>query len=398
MRFLSIFRKSMKEQLRDLTVLGLTLVFAPLFVYLYWIFFPSGSTTFSVLVLNHDTGVQLQTGVEFSAGEQIVEALNGVTYPDGNPLLRARDLEDPSEVATLLRDREATVYIDIPEDFSRSLLSVQQGELSTVPRLIFGGDLTNPYYSVAAILATSTVDAYVQEITGQGPVIHYLEEPLGASAARTEFETYMPGILIFAAIMLIFTASMTVAREVEAGTLMRLKISLVRSWEWLGGITATLIIVGVVAVLLTFLTAVALGFRSQGPIWVAILVAVLTSVSVIGAGMVVAAFSNTVARAFVIANFPLGLFMFFSGVIYPMPKVPLFTLAGYTVSLYDILPPTHAIVALNKIMNLGSGLKEVLYELSALLLLSVAYFALGVWIFQRRHMQVRYKISNPEKY
>jgi ABC-2 type transport system permease protein len=386
MRFLSVFRKSIKEQLRDITVLGLTLVFAPLFVYLYWLFFPSGSTSFNVLVLNHDKGTQLPNGDPFWAGEQVVETLNGVTYPDGNPLLRVRTVEDPSEVASLLRDREATVYIDIPEDFSRSLFAAQQGNPSVTTSLTFGGDLTNPYYSLAAILATSTVDAYVQEVTGHQPVIRYVEEPLGASAARTEFETYMPGILIFAAIMLIFTASMTVAREVEAGTLRRLKISLLKSWEWLGGITASLILVGVVAILLTFLTAVALGFRSQGPLWVAILVGALTSVSIIGAGMVVAAFSNTVARAFVIANFPLGLFMFFSGVIYPIPKVRLFTLAGHTVGLYDILPPTHAVVALNKIMNLGAGLSEVLYELGALLILSAVYFAVGVWVFQRRHM------------
>jgi ABC-2 type transport system permease protein len=386
MRFLSVFRKSIKEQLRDITVLGLTLVFAPLFVYLYWLFFPSGSTSFNVLVLNHDKGTQLPNGDPFWAGEQVVKTLNGVTYPDGNPLLRVRTVEDPSEVASLLRDREATVYIDIPEDFSRSLFAAQQGDPSVTTSLTFGGDLTNPYYSLAAILATSTVDAYVQEVTGHQPVIRYVEEPLGASAARTEFETYMPGILIFAAIMLIFTASMTVAREVEAGTLRRLKISLLKSWEWLGGITASLILVGVVAILLTFLTAVALGFRSQGPLWVAILVGALTSVSIIGAGMVVAAFSNTVARAFVIANFPLGLFMFFSGVIYPIPKVRLFTLAGHTVGLYDILPPTHAVVALNKIMNLGAGLSEVLYELGALLILSAVYFAVGVWVFQRRHM------------
>jgi ABC-2 type transport system permease protein len=387
MRFLSVFRKSIKEQLRDITVLGLTLVFAPLFVYLYWLFFPSGSTTFGILVINHDNGVQLPTGEVFLAGNQVIEALNDVSYADGNPLLRVQTVEDPSEVASLLRDREATVYVDIPEDFSRSLLAAQQGDPSGTTDLTFGGDLTNPYYSVAAILATSTVDAYVQEVTGQEPAIRYLEDPLGASAARTEFETYMPGILIFAAIMLIFTASMTVAREVEAGTLRRLKISLVKSWEWLGGITACLILVGVLAVLLTFLTAVALGFRSQGPLWLAILVGALTSVCIIGAGMVVAAFSNTVARAFVIANFPLGLFMFFSGVIYPIPKVRLFTFAGRTVGLYDILPPTHAVVALNKIMNLGAGLSEVLYELGALLVLSAAYFAIGVWIFQRRHMR-----------
>ena len=155
----------------------------------------------------------------------------------------------------------------------------------------------------------------------------------------------------------------------------------------LGGITAALMVVGIASVMLAFLTAVALGFRSQGPLWVAILIGALTSLSIIGAGMVVASFSTSVARAFVIANFPLGLYMFFSGVIYPVPKVPLFTLAGHTVGLYDILPSTHAVAALNKILNLGIDLQGVLYELTALTLLSIATFAFGIWLFGRRHMR-----------
>jgi ABC-2 type transport system permease protein len=387
MRFLSIFRKSMREQLRDITVLGLTLIFAPLFVYLYWLFFPSGSTTYGVLVINSDEGFKLSDGSHFDAAQDVIEAINHVTYADGSPLLRVKFVEDRLQAEALLRDREATVFIDIPEDFSSTLLAVQNGSSPSPTSIIFGGDLTNPYYAVAAILTTSAVDAYIQEATGHVSPIQYVEEPLGASAARTEFETYMPGILIFAAIMLIFTASMTVVREVEAGTLRRLQISRMKAWELLGGITASLIVVGVVAVLLTFLTAIALGFRSQGPVWVAILIGALTSVSIIGAGMVVAGFSNSVSRAFVIANFPLGLFMFFSGVIYPIPKVTLFSLFGRTVGLYDVLPATHAVVALNKILNLGAGVGEVLYELGALLILSILYFAVGVWIFQRRHMR-----------
>jgi ABC-2 type transport system permease protein len=378
----------MREQFRDLTVLGLTVIFAPLFVYLYWLFFPSGSTIYGVLVINHDLGVQQSDGSTWNAGEEAIEALNAVSYADGQPLLKAQLLDSIGEAEIRLRERKGTAFVEIPADFSEVLLARQEGKSEEATNLVFGGDLTNPYYAVVAILATSAVDGYVQGVTGQYPVLHYDEQPLGASAARTEFETYAPGILIFAAIMLIFTASMTVTREVEEGTLRRLQISRMKAWEFMGGITMTLVVVGVVSVLLAFGTAIGLGFRSQGPVWVAMLIAALTSVSVIGVGMVVAAFSNTVARAFVIANFPLGFFMFFTGVIYPIPQVPLFTLAGRTVGLYDILPPTHAVVALNKIMNLGVGVEDVLYELGALLILSLVYFIIGVWIFHRRHMRV----------
>jgi ABC-2 type transport system permease protein len=119
---------------------------------------------------------------------------------------------------------------------------------------------------------------------------------------------------------------------------------------------------------------------------VAILVGAVTTFSIIGTGLVVACFSRTVTQAFLLANFPLALFMFFSSAVFPVPKVPLFTLGGRAIGLYDILPPTHAVVALNKVLTLGAGLGDVAYELAALLILSAAYFSLGVWLFQRTHL------------
>jgi ABC-2 type transport system permease protein len=70
-----------------------------------------------------------------------------------------------------------------------------------------------------------------------------------------------------------------------------------------------------------------------------------------------------------------------------MPPVPLFTLSGRTIGLFDALPPTHAVVAINKVLTLGAGLGDVLYEVVMLLILSVVYFAAGVWLFQRTHLK-----------
>jgi ABC-2 type transport system permease protein len=252
--------------------------------------------------------------------------------------------------------------------------------------VVVGGDLTNPYYPVAVILATSAVESYVQQVTGHFRPLQYAEEPLGGSGARTEFETYVPGLFIFAIVMLVFIASMTVAREVEAGTLHRMKITRMKSFELLGGVGLSLVIIGLIAEILALATAFALGFQSHGPLWVALLIGAVTSVAVIGVGMVVAAFSKTVAQAFIIANFPLALFMFFTGAVFPIPSVFLFDVAGRSISLYDFLPPTHAVVALNKVLTLGVGVNEILYELVMLLILSAVYFAAGSWLFRRRHL------------
>jgi ABC-2 type transport system permease protein len=387
MTALTVFRKTLLEMSRDKWMLGLTLAFAPFFVLLYWLITAGGSTTYTILTINNDQGIQLADGTTLRAGLEAVAALTSVTYSDGQPFLKPIPVADLAEAESILRERGAVAFILIPENFSQTLASLQRGDRSVTTEIIFGGDVSNPYYMIGVNLSLTAIDGYVMQATGQQPLIGYVEKPLGASAARTEFETYVPGTLIFAVIMLIFLASMTVAREIETGTLRRLQLTPMNSLDYLGGVTAALVLVGTAAYALAFACAIAVGFRSQGPIWLALLVGAVTCVSVIGLGMVVASFTRTVSQAFVVANFPMAMMMFFSGTIYPLPKIILFTLGGHDIGLYDILPPTHAVAALNKILTLGADLSEVTFELSALVILSALYFFIGVWMFKRFHLR-----------
>ena len=387
MRTWIVFRKTMREITRDKWMLGLTLAFAPFFVFLYWLWFQGGSTVYPIAVINRDTGVQLADGSTYNAGEEVSTAIRAVTYADGSPLLKVVPISDQAQAGSILRDRGATAFIEIPADFSQTIQALRAGDRSVTTTLTFGGDLSNTYYMIGANMALTTVDAYVQQATGQTPLVNYIEKPLGASATRTEFETYVPGTLIFSVVLLIFLAAMTVAREIETGALRRLQLTPMTSFDLLGGITLALLLVGAVASILSFLVALALGFHSQGPVWVAILVSVVTSLSVIGLGMVVASLTRSVSQAFVVANFPLAMMMFFSGIIFPMPPIKLFTIAGHIIGPYDFLPPTHAVVALNKILTLGASLGDVTYELTALVVLSVLYFVAGAWLFKRMHLR-----------
>jgi ABC-2 type transport system permease protein len=386
-RLLIIFRKTLKEMSRDLWMLGLTLAFAPFFVMLYWLWSQGGSTSYSIVVINQDVGTTLPGGARLLAGEQVIEAISRMAYADGKPLLKVVHAVTQAEAESILKDRDATAFILLPPEFSQSILDLQNNGSSPGAQIIFGGDLSNPYYMVAANLALVTIDQYVQAVSGRSPLVDYHEIPLGGALARTEFEIYVPGTLMFAVILLVFLASMTVAREIETGTLRRLQLTPMTSFELLGGMSMALVLVGIISTLLSFSVAILLGFRSQGPLWVAVLVAAVTSLSIIGLGMVVACFSRTVSQAFVVANFPLGLMMFFSGVIYPLPRVALFTIAGHSVGLYDILPPTHAVAALNKVLTQGAGLDEVIWELTSLTILSVIYFLVGAWLFRRMHLR-----------
>jgi ABC-2 type transport system permease protein len=189
--------------------------------------------------------------------------------------------------------------------------------------------------------------------------------------------------------MLIYLASMTVAREIESGALRRLRLTAMSSLDLLGGITLAISLVGSASITLAFASAALLGFRSLGPLWVAVLVGMIAGLSVIGIGMVVASLTRTVSQAFVVANFPMALMMFFSGAVFPIPQTRLFTIAGHAFGPCDFLPPTHAVAALNKVLTLGTGLDGILYEIVILTTLSVLYFASGAILFGRLHLRLR---------
>jgi ABC-2 type transport system permease protein len=388
MRFWSVFRKAVREQKRDLWVLALSLAFAPLMVLLYWLFTGGNATTsYGVLVINQDIGFTLPDGTLLEAGEEVIQAMQDLTFKDGSPILQVELASERSSAEKQLREREAAALVIIPVDFSQVVAEVQKGTSFPNTSVEFIGDLTNPYYTVAAVMAMTAVDGYAMTATEDYRPIGLVETPLGDSAARTEFEMYIPGLFVLAVIMMLFQAAMSVAREIEGGKLKRLRLTPMRAFDLLGGLTAWLLIVAVIEVLVTFAVATALGFRSQGDLWIAVLVGIITSFSVIGVGLIVASFSKTVSQAFVIANFPFGILMFLSGAALPVPIGTLFTLGSRDFNFADLLPPTHAVAALNKIFTLGAGIREVWFELTALILLSLLYFGLGIWLFRKMHLK-----------
>ncbi len=381
MRAFSVFKKCLIEQFRDWWSLVLSLTTASFFVLLYWSFTGGGSSTYAVLILDHDKPVALPDGTELDVGDAVIEGMRELSYADGQPMLDVTLIEDREAGIAQIQNRDALVMFELPEGLSAAAAGGERVDAKIT------GDVTHPMYVVAAVFATGTLDEVVAEISGQRTAVGLEEEALGDSAGRTEFEAYVPGLLIVAIVLVLFTAAMAVAREVEAGTLRRLKLTRMTALDYLAGVSAAQVLIAVSSLLVTFGVAWALGFRSEGPLWAAVLVGAVTSFAVIGVGLIVACFARTVSRAFLVANLPFILLMFFSGSIYPIPKIPIFEVGTRTIGLWDILPPTHAVVAMNKILSLGAGIDEVLFELAFLLALSLVYFAAGVWLFHRTHLQ-----------
>jgi len=376
MRTLAVAVKSAREQLRNPLIPLLTIGFGAFFVLMIGLFFPSGgSTVFEVVVANGDTGPH---------GAGVVRALSEVVYGTGSSVLEVHQAPDAASARAAVEARDAIVFVELAPGFSQAVESAGAG--TTQVPVTIGGDLGSPTYPVAAIMVAQAVDGYLQQVTGRPALVQLDEVALGNSGSRTEFDLYVPGVLVFAIGLMIFSAAMVLAQEVEAGTINRLVRTPAGAASLLGGITLVQLVLGILAGVAALGTAALMGFRSVGPLWLALPVWALTGLSVIGLGLLVAGFVRSVAQAFLLANFPFGVFMFLSGTVFPVRGVALFTVAGQEVNLLDVLPQRHAVNALTKVFGYGST--DIGYELGMLALLSVAYFAVGVWVFHRRHLRV----------
>ena len=203
-----------------------------------------------------------------------------------------------------------------------------------------------------------------------------------------DFQMMVPGLLIVSLIMLMFTASIAFVSEVENKTIMRLKLSKITTLQFLAGNTIVQLILGVTSVILTLVIALMLGYQYSGSLLIMILIAGLTSLSIIAFSLIIAALTKTAGEVLVVGNFPMFLFMFFTGAAFPLKSAALFTIAGYPVNLQGLMTPTHAISALNKTLTMDMSFGSIIPEITAICILTLIYFIVGAIIFKKRHLKL----------
>lgn len=387
MRLLALFKKSMIENLRDWKILILTMSFAPFFVLLMYFYFGSTTKTFRVIVVNHDQGVTTQNQNLFYGGQELISIMMNAKYPEGTNILKVHQ-EKKMEIAhKVLKKKSADLIVEIPKHFSRVLLEYKQDGHSPPVVVKTYGDLANAMYIMAAVWCDSITYKYMAEITGKKSPIELQSKTIGNIKSLNDFELYVPALLGLALIMLMFTAAASIIKEKDKGTIIRLRCSNMRVYEWLSAVSSTQVIIGLLSMGLTYLTAAAMGYQSSGSMFAFVVVGLLSSLAIIAISLVVAAFLRTVFDLTTIGCFPFFILMFFSGGMFPLPNIQLFAIGSRFINVNDILPTTHTISALGKILNFGAGLGEVAFEIGAIAVLTTVYFAAGLWLFNSRHLK-----------
>jgi ABC-2 type transport system permease protein len=194
------------------------------------------------------------------------------------------------------------------------------------------------------------------------------------------FDFLAPGMVIFALLMLAVSVSSSLAREVDKGTLDRLRQSPMRAFDLLAGVFILWALVGVAQVSMLFGTAITLGFEWQGG-WASLVLAMgigcLSGVASVALGLLIAAFAKTEGNAGALATLITVPLAFLIGAFMPMPTR---WIAGF-------LPWGQAMRCMRALLNAGAPIAGLVPSILLILVQIAALLTISVVVYSRTRLQ-----------
>jgi len=380
LRVISVFLKSLREQFRAPLVLGIAVLTGSTFMVIFGLAMGNSFYTHAVVVIDHDQQPGSRT---------FIKHLSEARYEDGNRLFDVRQVKEPSGLTADLQRQKLGAVISIPKGFSATLGDLERGERHLEPcELEVMGDPANAALGLKRLKLDSAFNAF---LLGNGqlswPFVlanRFLPSPVKGGG---EFTYLAPGLMLMAIFLMLIHCAMVLVNEVQRGTMLRLRLSGLPTWQYLAGVGASQVLFASLMLPLMYTAAYAVGFRGAGNLGTAFVVGCASSLVAIAFGMVIAAFSRTVIEAFLWGNLMTIPVIFLSGVFFGVPDHVLFRMGGFTVRMMDWIPSYPAVIALKRVLLNGAALRDVTGELIKLLVTSTAFFALGAWLFKRTHLK-----------
>ena len=389
-----------------------------------------------------------------NSGASLTQLLGNVKYAQTDTHMFQLNNVSADQAQTMLKSRGLDAVITIPENFSQavvslanasaraettsdiglqvinestaqnatssgqplstSALSLQLPVNTTLPKqsnvtaqVIIQGDTGSSAFGAAQGLILNVLEQYKSQIQAMtirqvdaafsqnqsSASIDYISaavQPLTGTRLLTVFDYQAPGLIVFALLLQASSVAQDLAKESDRGTLARLKLSNMRSFDLLFGTLLTWIVIAVAQILLLFGVAVALGFSWSGganSIELAVLVGIIGGIASISLGLLLAAFTKNerqAAQLGVLIAVPVS---FLSGAFFPLPNETLGTAFGTEFQVYDVLPWTQVADALRQILIFGSGFGAVAVYVGFAIVLTAILFVAGMISYSRMRLR-----------
>jgi ABC-2 type transport system permease protein len=413
MKFISIAVKDFKELIRDRRGLFFILLFPIFFMMIFGFAFGGmgdNNTPHNIAVVNLDQGTINSTGSNVNYGNNLTVELQDQNYPQNNDvkLFNVTTTTD-SNAKDLLRTRTVDAELVIPANFSDSVQSLinntiqsstgQASSASTstnkiTSTLTISGDTSYIGFGVAQGTLIGFLSQYQQgvvtAITGAQPVqyINTSVQSVAGTTSFTEFDFLAPGMMVFAILLLATTVAAILTREVESGTLLRLKLSKMRSFDLLfGGLIPWSLVAGAQVIIL-LVVAIILGLKWQGSVYsilLAIFIGIIAGIASISLAMIIASFAKNDRQAANLGTLIVVPTTFLTGSFFPLPAEYV-NIFGHSFQIYGILPWTHTLTALRSVLVYGSGWSVVSSDVVISAVLTLILFVIGVFLFSKTRL------------
>ncbi|MFX0086536.1 MAG: ABC transporter permease [Candidatus Hodarchaeota archaeon] len=423
---LDVFIRGIKQTYRSPAQIFLVIGFPIGFILTFSFIFGGGasifggSTSYTIGVINNDviepswqanfenyTVPGANTIFEEGFGEYFILSLKGESELNLTSFhFLVKEFSSISEVTSQIKSQTIILCIIIPENFSQTILGAinYKAILSEGMPIEPGLEMVN---TSVELLGDSSYQAFQEVQTEISEALsrfkdHYygIELPGGyfdlynedvSSFEITPVDQFIPGFIVFGILLGAASIGFIIGKERTHGTLDRLRISQIRPVEYLLGISVGQVIFLTLQIILMLLTAYFTGFKGRGNPIYAIFLGILSTIPVIGLGLLIAAMDKKGENAPGIAAVLSGPFGFLSGAFIPLPEVilipnfiPIGTGGRRALQLWDLNPFAQLVRALNRILLHQDNLNDLVPEIMLFMIGGIPIFLIGAVLFTWR--------------
>jgi ABC-2 type transport system permease protein len=422
MKFVTIAKKDFKELIRDRRALFMILIFPLFFMLVFGFAFGGmgqGNQPHNLAVVNYDQGATMPiTNENVNFGNNLTKLLGESKYENSNVHLFNVNKTTETVADSMLKKREADAELIIPKNFSQSVVAlitstIQQQTASGIntaltpsnstSTIIIRGDTGYMGFGVSQGILVGVLAQYQEKLVIQiqnqirgtpgAQPIKYLQskvEAIPGTETFTNFDFLAPGMMVFAILLLTTTVAAALTREVEKGTLARLKLTKMTSFDLLFGGMLPWSLIAAAQVLILLVVAILIGFHWQGGIntlLLAILVGIIGGIASISLGMIIAAFARNDRQAANLGTIISVPTSFLVGAFFQLPQEVIAHINGQPFQIYELLPWTHVLNALRATLTFGGGWNDIAYQVGWAVFLTIILFIIGVLLFSRNRLR-----------
>ena len=285
----------------------------------------------------------------------------------------------------MLENGSVSTILIIPQGFTSDM----GNNMSSLGEIIIKGNPIDADYGIGSSVISGIVSEFskqiINKVAGQTiPEIELKYEDLNISSSST-FDLYAPGLIVFA--ILITVVASNVATEEESGMIKRLRLSKMKTRDYVLGNLISWSFVGVIQVIIMLLVAILVGFKWEGGIYtlfLACIVGIVTTFSSVAVALIIVALSKNAKQASSISPIIAVPLSFIAGAFIPLPDCVIATINNQQIQIYEILPWNQAITAIRQVLTYGQGLDAIFMNLIIILIMGIILLAISVLLFNRK--------------